>query len=229
MPIDVAIQVGLGRFFGAKFRCGVLYAIFEQSGDRAALEQSLRMYRKARGYWAELADRARDVYKPDITVGEEAIQRGHWLDRLPAIDADIDLMAKKLEQIQPNTEAQKDNVRLAIQEALGRPVRPPTACLHIQPERFKAGEPLDIGLSVEKEIGSVRLFYRHVNHAERYKTLDMQLIGRSYRATIPADYTNSQYPLQYYFELREKLGKAWLHPGFTADLTNQPYFVVRKT
>jgi hypothetical protein len=229
MAIDVIIQVGLGRFFGSKFRSGVLYAIFEQAGDRTALELSIKKYQEAREHWAELANRARDVYKPDITVGEEAIQRGHWLDRLPAIDADIDLMAKKLEQIQPNTEAQKDNVRLAIQEALGRPVRPPTACLHIQPERFKAGEPLDIGLSVEKEIGSVRLFYRHVNHAERYKTLDMQLIGRSYRATIPADYTNSQYPLQYYFELREKSEKAWLYPGFTADLTNQPYFVVRKT
>jgi hypothetical protein len=120
-------------------------------------------------------------------------------------------------------------VRSAIQEAMRRTVRPSAVCHHTQQERFKAGEPLDIELSVEKEIGSVRLFYRHVNHAERYKTLDMQLIGRSYRATIPADYTNSQYPLQYYFELREKSGKAWLHPGFTADLTNQPYLVVRKT
>ena len=49
-------QAGLGRFFGAKFRAGVLYAIFEQSGDRTALELSLEMYQKARSYWAELAE-----------------------------------------------------------------------------------------------------------------------------------------------------------------------------
>jgi hypothetical protein len=89
------------------------------------------------------------------------------------------------------------------------------------------GEPLDIELSIEKAIGSVRLFYRHVNHAERFETVVMQLTGASYRATIPADYTNSQYPLQYYFELIEGSQKAWLYPGFTAGLTNQPYFVVR--
>jgi hypothetical protein len=115
MAVDVAIQVGLGRFFGAKFRSGVLYAIFEQTGDRTALEQSLRMYQRARTFWAELANRARDVYKSDITVGEMDIQRGHWLDRLPAIDEDIALMAKKLEQIQSTTRTQHDNVRLAIQ------------------------------------------------------------------------------------------------------------------
>ena len=228
MAIDVAIQIGLGRFFGAKFRSGALYAIFEQSGDRTALELSLKMYKKARSYWVELADRARDVYVPDITVGEMEIQRGHWLDRLPAIDEDIDAMAKILKQTQSSSAAQKDNVRLAIQEAFGRPVRPFTICHHLQPERFVAGEPMDIELSLEKAIGSVRLYYRHVNHAERYETKEMQLTGKSYRATITADYTNSQYPIQYYFELKDGSEKAWLYPGFASDLTNQPYFVVRK-
>jgi hypothetical protein len=228
MAIDVAIQVGLGRFFGAKFRAGVLYAIFEQSGDRMALKLSLKKYQEARNYWAELANRTRDIYKPDVTIGEMDLQRGHWLDRLPAMDEDIALMAKKLEQLRSSTDSQKDNVRAAIQEALGRPDRASVACHHTQPEHFKVGQALDVELSIEKAIGSVRLYYRHVNHAERYETVEMQHEGKSYRATIPAEYTNSQYPLQYYFELKEKPEKAWLYPGFTADLTNQPYFVVRK-
>ena len=228
MAFDVAIQVGLGRFFGAKFRSGILYAIFEQSGDRTALELSLNMYQKARNYWSEFANRARDIYKPDITVGEMDVQRGHWLDRLPAIDEDIAFIVKKLEQTQSSTVPQQDNVRLAIQEAMGRPVRPFTVCHHNQPERFKAGESLNIDLSIEKQIESVRLYYRHVNHAERYETLEMYLMGKSYRASIPAEYTKSQYPLQYYFELKEGPEKAWMYPGFTKDLTNQPYFVVRK-
>ena len=228
MAIDVGIQVGLGRFFGAKFRAGVLYAIFEQTGDYIALELSIKKYQEARSRWAELANHTRDVYKPDITVGEEAIQRGHWLDRLPAIDADIELMIKKLEQAQHNSEVQKDNVQLAIQETLGRPKRLSLTCRHIQPKLFKAGKSLDIELSVEEKIESVWLYYRHVNHAERYETVKMQLSGKSFQATIPAGYTKSQYPIQYYFELKEGPQKACFFPDFTAGLTNQPYFVVRR-
>lgn len=48
LTIDVAIQAGLGRFFGAKFRSGVLYRLHERTGDRDALEQSLKQYRVAR-------------------------------------------------------------------------------------------------------------------------------------------------------------------------------------
>jgi len=227
MVIDVAILVGLGHFFGAKFRSGVLYAIYEQSGDRTALELSIKTYQKARGFWVELANIAHNVYKPDVTIGELDVIRGHWLDRLPAIDDDIDLMKKKLEQTQSST--QQENVRLAIKEAMGRPRRDVIVCHHIQPENFKAGEPLEIKLSIETAIASVRLYYRHVNHAERYETVEMQLTGKSFRATIPADYTDSLYPLQYYFELKDGSKKAWLFPGFTAELTNQPYFVIRMT
>ena len=228
MAADVAIQAGLGRFFGAKFRAGVLYAVFEQTGERAALGRSLEMYRKARDCWAALADRARDVYEPDITVGELHVIRGHWLDRLPAIDEDIAFMAKAKVHDRPDTVAHQDNVRSAIQEALGRPMRGSAVCHHIPQDRFTPGEPLAIELSIEKAIGSVRLFYRHVNHAERFETMAMQRAGANYRATIPAEYTHSLYPLQYYFELRETPEKSWLYPGFAADLSNQPYFVLRK-
>lgn len=136
-------------------------------------------------------------------------------------------MVKKLEQTKFSANAQQEKVKSAIQEVLGRPSRPAIICKHIQPERFKAGEPMEIELSVEKEIKTVQLYYRHVNHAERYKTLQMQLNGNAYRAAIPSDYTNSEYPLQYYFELKDQPQTASLFPGFTSELNNQPYFVVR--
>ncbi|MEO5999292.1 MAG: hypothetical protein ABIN89_21040, partial [Chitinophagaceae bacterium] len=98
MIIDVTLQIGLGKFFGAKFRSGVLYGIFEQSGDRTALQESLKAYQRARSYWEVLATGVKDIYKPDISIGERAHLRGHWLDRLPAIDQDISFIAKKLEQ-----------------------------------------------------------------------------------------------------------------------------------
>jgi hypothetical protein len=72
------------------------------------------------------------------------------------------------------------------------------------------------------------VYYRHVNHAERYDSLEMQASDRRYRATIPAGYTDSAYPLEYYFEVRTDRDRATLYPGFAADLNNQPYFVVRR-
>jgi hypothetical protein len=229
LVIDVAIEAGLGHFFGAKFRSGVLYRIYEQSGNRAALEGSLKAYRAARSAWAELADRAKGVYVSDITVGENPQLRGHWLDRLPAIDEDIARMSKRLEQSKAG-DAPSERAQMAIKETLGRPRRPAFSCHHTPPAKFHPGRPLEIELSVEK-VGkpvSVRVYYRHVNQAERYESAEMQAQDSRYRATLPGSYTDSNYPLQYYFELKPAPDIATLYPGFTADLTNQPYFVVRR-
>jgi hypothetical protein len=227
LAIDVDLQVGLGLFFAAKFRSGVLYTIHERSGDRAALEEALKAYRGARNIWAQMADRAKSVYVPDIAVGELPWLKGHWLDRLPAIDDDIAQMEQRLATAKA---AGDPRVRAAIQEALGRPKREPAACHHETPARFRPKEPLELAISLEKgtKLTSARLYYRHVNQAERFESAEMEQKGDGYRAAIPGAYTDSPYPLQYYFELKQAPEKAWLHPGFAADLSNQPYFVVRR-
>jgi hypothetical protein len=228
--LDLKLQIGLGGFFAAKLRSGTLYAIHDQSGDRAALEESLKAYRRAREIWSGLAEEAKGVYVPDITYGPNSYQRGHWLDRLPAIDADVAEMAKRLESVQ-NAPQQTALVRSAIQQALGRPQRYSVACRHTPPTKFTPGEPLQLTLSIEQSTQpiSARLYYRHVNQSERYESFEIQPQGREYRTAIPGNYTGPDYPLQYYFELREGSAKAWLYPGFTPDLANQPYFVVRPT
>ena len=224
MAADVAIQVGLGRFFAAKFRSGVVYAIFEKSGDRTALEQALNAYRRARAVWAEIAGQAGNIYQPDVTVGETAHLRGHWLDRLPAMDQDIADMTAILDKTQNG--APGDNIRLAIQAVLGPSQRVRVDCRHVQPQQFEPGQPLEIELLPEKTFLSVRLFYRHVNQAQRFENLEMQALGNRHRALIPAAYTDAPYPIQYYFELKEGPQAACLYPGFATDLANQPYFVV---
>jgi hypothetical protein len=70
----------------------------------------------------------------------------------------------------------------------------------------------------------VTLLYRHVNQAEAYETVTMSEKDGLLTATIPAAYTDSVYPLVYYFELQDDRGQAWLEPGFDADLSNQPYY-----
>jgi hypothetical protein len=228
MAIDVAMQVYLGRFFASKFRSGVLYAIFEQSGDRSALEEALKAYRNARAFWAELANTAKDVYMQDITVGERAHLRGHWLNRLPAMDEDITAMAAQLNLTKAADDVQQERVQLAIREALGRPQRALAVANHSQIDLFRVGQPLDINLSVEKRPKSIRLYYRHVNQAERFQAVEMKMMGNRYQASIPGAYTNSPYPIQYYFEIKVGPDSAWLYPGFNSDLTNQPYFIVRQ-
>jgi hypothetical protein len=223
VDIDVAIQAGLGRFFAAKFRAGVLYAIHERTSDRAALDEALKFYRAARAAWAGLADRAKGVYVADITVGELPWLRGHWLDRLPAIDADIALLEKRLGAAKPTDDPR---VKAAIAEAMGRPQRPSAALRHRAPGRFQAKQPLGLELT-GPALASAHVHYRHVNQAERWQSAVMDRKGPAYVAAIPGAYTDSPYPLQYYFELKSAPNRAWLYPGFPSDLAGQPYYVIR--
>jgi hypothetical protein len=225
LEIDVLIQAGLGSFFASKFRAGVLYRIHELTGDRTALEESLSAYRKARAAWADLANRAKGVYLPDITVGEHPQLHGHWLDRLPAIDRDINALAAKLAAAP--VKKPEPQIEAAIQEALRRPPARIVQSKHSPPQRFERGRPLDLEFTTANPSASVRLLYRHVNQAERFESVAMDRHETRFRAVIPSSYTESAYPLQYYFEVREGPESAAIYPGFSPRLDNQPYYVVR--
>jgi hypothetical protein len=116
----------------------------------------------------------------------------------------------------------------AVAEALGRPRREAGRFRHQPPARFLRKEALTIQMAIFGRAKSVRLYYRHVNQAERFESVEMQVQSGIYRAVIPATYTDSVFPLQYYFEVRESAKKAWILPGFAPDLANQPYYVVRR-
>ena len=114
----------------------------------------------------------------------------------------------------------------AIARATGIPKRPVVACTHVAPEQFSPGSPLTLSLTAPASV-SARLHYRHVNHAERWRSMEMSGVGGKFMAAIPADYTASPFPLQYYFEL-SRPEAAWLYPAFNASLSNQPYYAVWK-
>jgi len=225
---DLKLQIGLGQFFGAKFRSAALYRIYEQTGNPIALEQSLKCYRAARATWLKFATDARSIYMADITVGEHPQLRGHWLDRLPAIDADIALMAQGINQAQDKPVSSGD-ASAAINVVLGRPARTKSNVQHQPVAIFPRGHPILLELTVAQAASATkaRLYYRHVTQAERYRTADMTLVDQVFRATIPAEYTQSPYPLEYYFEIKQAPQTAWLYPGFNREQTNQPYFVAR--
>jgi len=228
LAIDVSVQAGLGRFFAAKFRAAALYRIFEKTEARMALEAALDQYRKARAAWAEFANLARDVYMSDVTVGELPQLHGHWLDRLKRIDQDISAVAARLDGSKQS--ATVDGLANLIARVLERPQRQELVCRHNPPPKLVPGQALTIELSVKAPIDAPALVYRHVNQAERFNSIRMVRLEMSdvprYSATIPPAYTDSSYPLEYYFEVPQSDGMG-LYPGFSKDLTNQPYFVVR--
>ncbi len=230
---DVEIQIGLGRFFASKLRSGVLFAISEQSEDAQVGRQALDEYRMAREAWADMATRAAAVYRNDITYGSTPMRRGHWSDRLAAMDKDIQALTAQVLAAASGAMS-TPNSRAAMQNATGRPSRPAIECIHTSPVTFQPGEALKLSLSIPQEsveptMASVSLRYRHVNQAERWKRLEMERDGEVFTATILAEYTQSPYPLEYRFELRTKSGAAWLEPAFNATLSNQPYYAVSRS
>ena len=105
--------------------------------------------------------------------------------------------------------------------------------MHTPPESFRPGQPLALSLSISQtvEIASpmvVRLFYRHVDQAERWMSIEADSANNRYTASITGDYTQSDFPLQYYFVLEDEKSSAWMYPGFNKTLSNQPYFAIAK-
>ncbi len=227
VAIDTGIQIALGRFFAARFRAGVLYAIFEQAGDREALDEALKLYRAAREVWAQMAASAAGVYVADVTVGELPWLRGHWSDRLAGIDADIAAMAARLEHAAASAPSAPP-AKAAIAAALSAPARGPLSAGHTPAPHLQPGEPLYLELTTPRS-ARARLWYRHWNQAERWQSTDMLRLPESgsLRASIPAAYADSAFPLEYYFEIRHSPQRVSLLPGFDATRANQPYYVVR--
>jgi hypothetical protein len=227
---DVLIEIGVGGFFAAKLRSAVLYEIFLQTGSAEAGKLALAQYKKAREAWAAMATRANGVYISNISYGDVPKRKGHWSDRIPDIDTDLAAMAAKL-QSPPAPAGSAQNVAHAIRSATGKPTRPVVDCLHIAPISFQPGQPLSISVSVasgsKSKPTSARLFYRHVDQAERWLSIPMQKSGNTYTAALPGDYTASIYPLQYYFELQADNAGCFF-PAFNATLSNQPYYAVSK-
>jgi hypothetical protein len=219
---DVAIMAGLADFFAAKLQAGVLYALWRKNGDPALGQEAVRLYRMARATWAGMAERAKSVYAADVAYGEIPQRRGHWSDRLAAIDADIAAMRKTVAAAAAGGASSGDFARkVTVPDA-----RFTAAVRHLVPGHFAPGADLPLVMTAGEGV-SAQLFYRHVNHGERWRSLPMSEVGDTLRGAIPGAYTGSPYPLQYYFVL-QKGAQATLYPGFNASFSNQPYFAVWK-
>jgi len=217
---DILIVNGLGLYYANLFRAALFYSMHRQTGDPAAASQSLAAYRKARNAWATMAKRAEKVYTADISYGDVPIRRGHWADRLPIIDSDV----AALEKYFSDNPTQRSSAAKAIQAAHASP-RPAIAAKHNAPSTFRAGSDLPLTATTPAAVTETILWYRHVNHGERWRSMPMQKAGNAYSASIPGSYAGSMFPLQYYFEFRTA-NAATLHPPLNQTFSNQPYYAI---
>ncbi|GAB3918776.1 hypothetical protein GCM10027613_21380 [Microlunatus endophyticus] len=216
--VDAVILSYLGSFFAARFRSAADYAIYQQTGDRTRLESALVANREARDAWIELIDASEGIYQSNLRFGPERNEHGNWADRLTAIEADVDAMARELKACadEPGRPA-----RVAV------PDRPASTGLqHQPPESYEPGDDVMLSVAPAANVTGVRLRYRHVNQAEHWETVDLEARSGQLVGTIPGDYTKSTYPLMYFFVVEHDNGAVALHPGFEADLANQPYYLI---
>ena len=220
--IDTAIQCRLGLFFGCKFRSAVLWSIYRKTNDPEAKSAALEKYRSARQAWIELAELA-SVYKR-LTYGTSS---GHWSDRIEGITRDIDAMEAAAFSSVTDITTHPGEAASAIAAALGRPTRPDAGTVHTPPERFNPETSLPLFVRVDHAVIAVQLYYRHVNQAEPWQSVEMTRTGDGFRADIPAEYARTIYPLQYYFGVSKGKAGDTIVPGFDGLLASQPYYVVR--
>ena len=221
--------------FAAKLRAATLFAVYEQTKDTEVLTAAIETYAKARASWATFAESANRIYREDITFGPGRFQRGHWSDRLAAIDVDLGDMREMLAQAQSSSAVKSDVssdrpaalvkaiLSISVPNAPALPVN-----FHAPPATFRRGQPraLDASLSGGRiKSATVILHFRHVNQGEAWQTVPMNPEHQVFRANIPGAYTDTVFPLQYYFEVRDAI-HSWLYPGLEVVPKRQPYFIV---
>ncbi len=222
---DVAIQAALGRFFAHKLRAGVLWEVHALSDDGPAAAAALDSYRAARDAFARAAE-AGAVYASDVTFGSEPWLRGHWRDRLPAIDADVAQMARLAADANGGGTGVAGGAVSAVAQVLAAPPPRGIDATHVPPASFRRGQDVVLELQAP-DAQSARLHVRHVNQAEGWQEVAMTAQAGRFTATVPATYTDSPFPLQYLFAVTRH-GSAAMVPGLTPDLCGQPYHVLRQ-
>ena len=169
--LDVQIQAGLGRFFAAKFRAGVLYHLHEQTGDRAALEEALKRYR-ARARRLGAARESREGRLRRRHHGRRAALAARPLARPAARDRRRHRRGGKAnarrEGERSSTIAQPPSPR-----RWRRPKRVTMPVRHTPPAHFEPRQPLALK-AARPMPGAGRLYYRHVNQAERWQSAELR-------------------------------------------------------
>jgi hypothetical protein len=225
--VDVAILAALGGFFAGKIRSSVWFELYASTGNAEAISLAVDEYAAARDALVGASNSA-SVYVDDLTFGPQRRLRGHWRDRLPAIEADLEDMKQRLSSATGRSSDHSDIDRLR-HAASGPPQD--VEIVHEAPERFAPGVPIALSVTLggagAANVRDVELRHRPMNQALSVSVERMRRSGGAFVGTIPPSAADGTFAVQYAFVLRDRRGHAWREPGLGPELASQPYFVLR--
>jgi hypothetical protein len=215
---DILILNGLGRYFASLFRAALCYSLFQSTRDKQIATEGLKFYRSALESWRAMSVEAKSrcqlwFYTKSSGPLDGPYSRDRagcrWLGQYFASANVTNTGVNAIALISvPRSRA---NYKASYTPALA----------------FHLGDDLTLRLQVAEPIIEAVLWYRHVTHAERWLSKPMGRGGQVFTAAIPGSYTQSPFPLQYYFQLRSQRD-ATFYPPINATLSNQPYFAVHR-
>jgi len=227
--VDIRIASALGRFFAAKLRAAVGFEIHRLTGISDLLRAAAQDCRDARAAWSEAAKHG-DAYVDDLTYGPQAWIRGHWRDRLDAIDTDVEALEALASGLVPSTATSRWTGAAAGSLDL-TPVPPNVVELRHEPSTLRHGDDhrieLRVGGAEAASVRSVRLRYRPMDQSRTYDETEMNRAGLRFVATIAKETTSAPYPVAYAFLVTGSRGSVRRFPGLGEDLAGCPYFVAR--
>ena len=225
--IDVIIQSAIGRFFTYKFKASILWEYYLLSKNKKVGDEALKNYLKAKRAWNVAAIISKKYYLPDLSYGPQSWLRGRWDDRLPAINKDISDMKNiliknkyKYKKIKKDLDFidyvknWNDNQNIVI--------------THSPPKNYIKGEKIYLSckfVTNKKLVGYIN--FREVNQLKKWSRKKLTKIKGVFKSVIPNRFTNTNYPIQYYFEFTDKKHSRF-SPGFNKFLSNQPYYILRQ-
>jgi hypothetical protein len=226
--VDAGILASLGRFFAGKCRAACWAELFLETHANEARERMIAFLQQAREGWRSAAKLGADAYPHDITFGSGPHLRGSWQVRDGEVERELyDARWYGFRHAEPPHLAE-NGAKAAIEALMAR--QPVTAGSRapIAEKQFERGQEFEVRVPVRaSEDSNKRLHYRHVNQAERWRSVAMTVEEGSAVGKIPASHTDSPYHLQYFISSHASEGVS-LTPGFSNTISNQPYFLVEQ-
>jgi hypothetical protein len=221
--IDMKVLTRLARFFAGKFRAAVAYGFFDRSRDAQHLQRAIELVERAHAEFAAIDADTAGAYQSDLAFGVGLSERGHWKDRGPAMREDLFLLKLELEKATAG-DAAPSTGELELREG-----RPRAAAELDAAAAFTRGDAFVVRLRTSRPLDGATLHYRHLDQSKPIRTVEMTADADGYVAEIPAEYTETTFPLMYFADVRLPGEHPVFVPALDDDLSNQPYVVVHST
>ncbi len=236
MDIDILSQ--LARFHAYKKLAAVHLEFFRLTNDKDRLPLVWKYINYAAECWRDAAATADRNYNDKMVFGfsrehnsdfPDRLQEhvGHWKDRIPEVEADVDFVAELLRknEVEPTQRvgAVEDNVKRYPGET---PLAQKPVITHERIEAVEPGRELKIVVRVESEekLRDVSVYYRPTDQTRPWKRKALAKTEEgTYEGTIPAGEVDPQFDFQYYLEARVAHGGTFW-PDWQKET---PYIVVQ--